>query len=349
MKLSVLYTCNELYAHFAGVSIHSLLYSNRDAETIDIYLVVDQVSEETLSKLHEEVSRFGPTRRLLVVDGEPYILQMQAGMIPTYRGFYTANLRLFFETYIAPDCERLLYLDCDTVVVGSLQELFSLDMGACAAAVVRESIAGSYPSHIGFSENDAYFNSGVIYVNVPNWKAGKYTEKLFGMMNDPGHCYVNPDQDLLNILLKGQLVWLSPRYNLQPSHLVYSDRAYFHCFPGKNYYTGAEIEDARKRPVILHTYRFCGQFPWHRRSVHPAAAVWKKNLAESVFAGTAPIPNTGMLFAVERMLYHVLPKGFFLRVFKTVQKWAFRRKSERLQKEWRAGKGGLCQTSSKSS
>ena len=118
MKYSVLYACNEAYSPFAGVSIHSLLSSNRDAEEIDIYLVTDEVSEKTLKKLQSEVGSFGAGRRLLVVDAAPYIREMQAGIIPMYRGSYTTNLRLFFEKFIQPDCERLLYLACDIVLAG---------------------------------------------------------------------------------------------------------------------------------------------------------------------------------------------------------------------------------------
>ena len=59
MKYSVLYACNEAYSPFAGVSIHSLLSSNRDAEEIDIYLVTDEVSEKTLQKLQSRLFRSG--------------------------------------------------------------------------------------------------------------------------------------------------------------------------------------------------------------------------------------------------------------------------------------------------
>lgn len=336
MKYSVLYACNEAYSPFAGVSIHSLLSSNRDAEEIDIYLVTDEVSEKTLKKLQSEVGSFGAGRRLLVVDAAPYIREMQAGIIPMYRGSYTTNLRLFFEKFIQPDCERLLYLDCDIVLAGSLAGLFSANLGEAPAAVVQESIAGVYPYEIGFSAGDPYFNAGVFFIHVPNWKKQHCTERLFEMMNDPRHRYMNPDQDLLNILLKNRVHWLLPQYNLQPAHLAYSDRAYFRRYGKKCYYSKEEIDFSRKNPVIYHTYRFCGQFPWHKNSVHPAREIWLKNKAESVFADHPPVPNKGAIFVVERALYRLLPRSVFLWIFSLAQRQQFRAAEKRMQKELRA-------------
>ena len=334
MKYSVLYACNEDYASFAGVSIHSLLSANRDAAEINIYLVTDNVCAKTIEKLQKEVSSFGQGRHLLIVDAAPYIREMQAGIIPMYRGSYAANLRLFFERFIQPDCERLLYLDCDTVVAGSLSGLFLTDFGEAPAAAVQESITGTYPRLIGFSSGDPYFNSGVFFIHVPNWKKQHCTEKLIGMMNTPEIRYMNPDQDLLNILLKGSILWLPPRYNFQPAHLAYPDKAYFRTYGKKCYYSREEIVFSRENPVIYHTYRFCGQFPWHKNSVHPAREIWLKNKEESVFSDCLPVPNTGVAFALERALYRVLPRGVFLRIFAMAQRWQFRAFRKRAQREW---------------
>ena len=40
--------------------------------------------------------------------------------------------------------------------------------------------------------------------------------------------------------------------------------------------TDEELEQARQNPVILHAYRFLGDFPWHKGNKHPANALFDK-------------------------------------------------------------------------
>ncbi len=320
-KLNVLYTCDDLYAPFAGVSIHSLLTSNSDIEEIDIYVICDRVSDTNKNKLCEEVSSFGDTRHLILIDGAPLVEKLKELNVPCYRNSYAANFRLFMQSIVKPDAETLLYLDCDTLVVSSLKDLLELDFQGKPAAVAKESIVGEYKKHIGFEDKDSYLNSGVIFFHIENWAKHQCSEKLLSMLKSASKIYLNPDQDYLNLILKDNSIILSPRYNLQPSHMVFSTKSYFRNYPSSHYYSEQEISASVKNPVILHTYRFCGQFPWHKNSIHPQVKLWRKNLLESKFKDLEPLESRGAEFVLERFLYRILPKSWFLAGFARFQRY----------------------------
>ena len=313
MKLNVLYTFDNLYAPYAGISIHSLLCACTDISEIHIYCIGIHVSPENYQKIQAEIDQAGVGRYLHIVDGMPIVNKLKSLAIPTYRNSYAANLRLFFEDVVEPDYQTVLYLDCDTLVTRSLRELLSLDFGDAPVAVVRESLCGDYYKALSFDECHRYFNSGVILF-TSEWKRGQYTKKLLTMIQEAPIFTMNPDQDYLNVLLKDSLFLLPPKYNFQPIHLAYKDRYYFQYYP-KNYYTQEELEESRENTVILHTYRFCGQFPWHKHSVHPSSDLWLQNKNNSTFADLAPVTNHGIIFALERILYRLLPRKCFLRFF----------------------------------
>lgn len=338
MRLNALYAFDNAYAPFAGVSIHSLINACSDIPEIHVYCVTVNVSDENIEKLRAEVSGAGEGRELHLIDGEPIVEKIKKLPIATYRNSYAPNIRFFFEDFVPDDQNPVLYLDCDTIVSGSLKELISTDFGTSPAAVVRESICGKYYKVISLGEGHRYFNSGIILF-TPEWRKQKYTERLMKMMIESPIWTMNPDQDYLNLLLADSLYLLPAKYNFQPVHCAFDEKQYFRCYPRSNYYTEQEIAESRGEVVIYHMYRFCGQFPWHEGSIHPGVELWRQSKATSSFSDLEPIPNGGGLFAFERILYKILPKRVFLRIFATMHALYSNRQVKLAQRRGRENNG----------
>ena len=312
--LNVLYACDENYAPFAGISMFSLFENNRELDRIRVYLVSDNVSKNSLSRLVAQAEKFG--RELVIVDAAGIIETIKKLNIPSYRGSYTTNFRMFFHTFVADDVDKLLYIDCDTIVTASLAPLLSINMQGKAVAVVRDSLTTSYKTLVGLDETDDYFNAGITFIDVRVWKEKNITERLLDHIQNVRSRYCNPDQDLLNIVLRNEKYILPPEYNFQPSHRAFSDKTYFACYHHKSYYSTEELENARKNPVILHTYRFIGDFPWHKGNVHPDNFVFDDYMNRSPWADYEKKPaHRGLIFAVEKLMFRLLPKRLFLKIF----------------------------------
>lgn len=329
--LNVLYTSNNNYAQHSGVSICSLLENNRHIDNITIYYVYDNLTDDNLEKLKRQVHDYGENREIRFINGQEHIDKMKQMGVHGYRSSHAPNLRLFFDEYIDNSVERLLYLDSDTIVLGSLFPLLQLDFQDKCAAVICDSIGSNYKRYIGFQEDQPYFNSGVILFHVDNWFKNNCKQSLLKYMNTPGMMHTSPDQDYLNLVLKDKLYILPPEYNLQPFHLVYKDSIYFSNY-SKIYYSGKQLDDARAKPVIVHTFRFLGQFPWHKNNLHPSKALYKKYLGLSEWAGSDEETNSKFIFSLERIIYRILPRRVFLKVFVTLQGIYFHYKERMTQK-----------------
>ena len=57
--LYALYTCDENYAPYAGISMNSLFENNRELEHICVYLVEDSVSEENKKRFIDQAEKYG--------------------------------------------------------------------------------------------------------------------------------------------------------------------------------------------------------------------------------------------------------------------------------------------------
>ena len=330
-ELNVLYAFDNNYAPFGGTSIFSLLENNKGIERIRIFAVMDNVSDENRRRLEKTVSDYG--RELIIVDGAEFATLMEQLGVPMYRGSYATHYRKFFQLFLPDDVERLLYIDSDSVVLGDLSDLINLDFQGKCVAVVEDAFGGRYKKLLGFKTDEIYFNAGVTFIDTVAWKERDYSNKLVDYIKNVRAKFVNPDQDLFNMVLKNDTVLLPLEYNFMPAHRAYSDKVFFRCYPREGYYTEAEIEHARQNPKIIHAYRFLGDFPWHKGNYHPDNEVFDYYLRKSEWADYIKKPsNKGIIFKIEKMMYKCMPKGLFLFIFLKYTNKATKRKNEELKK-----------------
>lgn len=326
-KISVLYGCNDPYAPFVGVSICSLLENNKKSNEIDIYVMSDEISEDNISRLKKQVQSYGVGRTIKVVDSVSIIEEFKATGVPDYRGSYAAFLRLAFEKAVDESVDRLLYLDSDTIVVGDLSPLFEMDLGDNCIGAVADCLGDMVKPLIDFEKNDFYLNSGVLLINVPAWKRDNITGKIIEMIKEGK--LTNPsggDQEYILYATKDKIKVLDPKYNLQPFHMEYSNKQYFKVYAQEGYYSEPVLEDSINNPVILHTFRYLGRFPFHKDNIHPAKAEFEKYKALSQWADMeAQIKEIPLFIKFEIVLYRILPKTLFLRIFRMVQTMVLKR------------------------
>lgn len=315
MRLNLLYQFNEKYAPYAGVSITSVLVNNLQAEEIRIYILGEDLTEESKRKLQNLAEKY--QRNLMFLDSEKLILKMKALDMPTYRGSYAANMRLFLDEVLDEAVDRVLYLDADTVVNTGLDELFTLDMHGKTIGMVLDSLGESHKEQIGLSAEDEYFNSGVILFDMKKWRGNRYSERIVRHVIEKRSHYPAPDQDLLNVICKGDILCLNAEYNLQPVHAVFPDKQYMRIMHPQTYYSAENLIEARKKVTIYHCFRFLGEFPWHRNNVHPYNDVFDYYLRQSPWSDYQKVmEDTGVVLKVEKVLYRILPKSVFLFIFK---------------------------------
>ena len=293
----------------------SLLENNRHIDDICIYILGEDLSHFSKERFRMLSAKYGC--RLLFVQTESLISLMKEMHMPSYRGSYAANMRLFLSFILNEDIDRVLYLDADTIVVGRLDPLINLDMGDHPMAMCLDSLVRKHKKRLQFDMADFYYNSGVILFSMNKWREKHCSERIADHVRNVRAWYASPDQDLINVVLKGEILKLSPRYNIQPAYLAFSIRSYFQTFGGKGFYTPEEIRSGITSPVIYHFFRFVGEFPWHRNNVHPDNDIFDKYLALSPWNDYVKQPaDNGILLRIEKFLYKRLPRFIFIRLFR---------------------------------
>jgi lipopolysaccharide biosynthesis glycosyltransferase len=165
--------------------------------------------------------------------------------------------RIFLPNLVA-DADRVLYLDVDTIVVDSLEPLWTTELADDYLAAVTNVIELHQlhrPESLGLPGPDAYFNSGVLLMNLDAMRRDGCTDMLARFARERSRELLWPDQDTLNVVLGGRRVALHPRWNCMNAILY---------FPWSEEVFGAgALEEAHRNPGIRHFEGPSFNKPWH--------------------------------------------------------------------------------------
>ena len=162
--------------------------------------------------------------------------------------------RIFAAQFLPDDLERILYLDTDTIVIRSLEELYRKPFeGASyiACTHVRALFNKMNCLRLGITEDVPYLNTGVMLLNLPKLRQQQTTEDVLAFVSDKKNRLLLPDQDIISALYGQSIIPLDPiQYNMTEKLFT------FHRFNGD----GMTLDDVRQRSAVIH---YCGRNkPW---------------------------------------------------------------------------------------
>ncbi len=250
---------DENYQFGVAISATSLLIHNQHIRFC-FHIFLDTVSDHYFEKMRQLAKSFNI--RIVIYTVSPEIFSK----LPCTRIWsYAMYFRLLGFEYLSRSCPKVLYLDADVVCKESIDELHQLEFGNKVAAVVKDisSTQSKSIKKLGMEHlvDLEYFNSGVMYVDLEKWRYGDFTNKVLDLLFDPniGGKVKYPDQDALNIIMNGKLIYLSGRYNkIYSLKNELSDK-------GHSLY----LNTIKKDTVFIHYTGITK--PWHKWADYPSA------------------------------------------------------------------------------
>lgn len=105
--------------------------------------------------------------------------------------------------------DRVLYVDTDVLCINDASELFSMDLQNKIALVEKDATSKpnmrvSYCPKIGMKETN-YFNAGVMLIQIQPYIAADIGYKAMKLASSNSYPFM--DQDVLNILLEGKVIF----------------------------------------------------------------------------------------------------------------------------------------------
>lgn len=268
--MNVVYSSSDSYAPIAGTSICSLLENNQDAAKIEIYLIDNNISTDNKEKLKNMVQRYG--RELIFVSHVD--LNKKANLeIEVGRWNISTFYRLFLCSILPDNVDRAIFLDCDTIVRHSLNELWSMDLEDKIVAAVDDCRSDQYKLELGLSPDNTYTNNGVLLLDLKRWRELNVEKDFleYIVQNNGDITYV--DQGVLNGVLskKGLVKVIHTKYNAMTVFFDFNYKNLLKVRRPEHHLSYQEYKEAVSDPYIVH-FTSCflsGTRPWNEKNNHP--------------------------------------------------------------------------------
>ncbi|KJJ70736.1 MULTISPECIES: glycosyltransferase family 8 protein [Clostridia] len=263
--MNILYTCDNNYVWLMGISMLSLFENNKKADKIIVYLFSEHIAIDNQNRLKSIAYLYG--RECIIID-LPELDIPKA--LCSLRWPKSAFSRLYSAELLPKEIYKILYIDCDTIILGSLAELWEMNVDEYTVFGVKDCIGLNYRRNIGLDTHSLYINAGVLLLNLEKLRMFRITALIDGFLKSYGNTIHYADQDILNGMFNGKFGILPSKYNVMTLEFMYNYteiRAIRHPI---NYYSREEIKNAIEHPCITHfTTCMLNIRPWFRNSTHP--------------------------------------------------------------------------------
>lgn len=270
-KINVCYASSNEYAPYTGVSLFSCLENN--AAIVDkVFLLSFGIQNDNIQKFREIVSSYH--RELILIDAVPVLKPIFARIhLDAFRGSYATFSRAFISYLLPEEIDNVLYIDSDTIVDGSVEDIRNLRMftpdKVFAAVIGTNQYFPNNSELVLENGNKTYYQAGVMFFDLNNWRKYQCSERIEDYVLKHSSSYTNADQTVINNVIEEQLIVpLHPKFNYW-GHIFRGARFWYQMSLG-GFWSKDIILEAMEHPVIIH-YKGNVVHPWRRGSISPLA------------------------------------------------------------------------------
>lgn len=270
MKMNILYSADDLYSKLVLVSLKSVFMNNIDAEEINVYIVEDGIKEENRSLIRDLGNNYKRNIQFIPL-AEKYtkVYSTIAGRARAAAAVYSY---CYIQDILPQNINKVLLLEGDCLVLGSLKELYETDLTGCYFAAVDDLQSKWMKKKLGINPDSPYVNSGVVLFNLKEMRRDNFSEKITTILQEGNSEFFYEAQDELNVLSEGKVKVLPPKYNGMTA--VYLFDKYENMLRYRRPSTKCtkeEFYEAKEHPVIVHftKNRIIQPRPWIEECTHP--------------------------------------------------------------------------------
>jgi len=246
-NMNILVTLDENYLPHLNTMLFSLLHSNPE-QNFTVYLLHASIQEEALTRTKQILGNAG---ELVSVPAKDIGLENAP---TTSRYPQEIYYRIFAAKYLPEQVDRVLYLDPDIIINGSVAALYNTpldDYYFAAASHIGPVLHKVNELRLDMDEDSPYINSGVMLMNLERLRQEQNFDEVFDFIERRKSFLMLPDQDIISSLYGTKILALdSFRYNM--TEVLYKQHAPFE--------KSLNLDWIRSNSVVIH---YCGRNkPW---------------------------------------------------------------------------------------
>lgn len=219
--IPVFFSSDDNYVPFLAVAITSLLENASKDYNYDIIILNTGINKENKKKIEKLKNS---NANIKFVDVKHKIENIVGKLESRLRDYYSLSIyyRLFIPSMF-PEYKKAIYLDADITLIDDISKLYNEDIEGYLVGAISDEVISTderfaiYTTEALGIEPKYYFNSGVLLMNLEEFKKQKIEEKFIYLLEKYNFDVVAPDQDYLNVLCKGKVKYIDRGWDRMPN------------------------------------------------------------------------------------------------------------------------------------
>ena len=311
--MNILYTLNDNFVPQVGTALLSVCENNKDLD-IHFYILSYGIKSNNKKKLENLVKKYKKEIDIIEADD--------------LRKFFTFDfdtggwnsvilLRLLMGEILPKSVEKIIYMDGDTIVRGSLKELWDTNLEGKTLGMSIEPTIDKERIKTLDIDGYPYYNSGVLLVDLKRWRKINASKKIFDYYKKHDGKLFAADQDAINGALKEEILTISPKYNFYNIYNQYSYNFLKKQMKPLSYISKDIYMEAVNNPVIIH---YLGEErPWRKGNTHKYKNDYIKYLSKTPWKDT-PLEEGWILYFICFRIFNIVTKPFPSLRLRTINK-----------------------------
>ena len=216
--INVIFAVDDNYVNYLLVTIASIIDNAKNEK----YNYKFNILHDGLNKKSKKKLKKIANKRFKVVfynvSGSLYQLESRFKV----RDYYT--LTTYYRLLIPNNfffLDKVIYLDCDIVVLDDLANLYQIDIKVNLVGAVKDASVQLIDEFMYYTKNalnidkERYFNAGVLLMNLKEMRSFHLLRRVLELSKTMVF-KVAQDQDLMNVICKDRVYYLPDSWNVMP-------------------------------------------------------------------------------------------------------------------------------------
>ncbi len=222
--IPIFFTIDNGYAPYASCAIQSIITNSSKDYNYRIIILHQELTEENKEKLSNIVKENNNFEIIFreMKDSFKDITDREENRLRCDYFTLTIYFRLFIPDMFK-EYDKAIYIDSDIIVLGDISKLYNLDLGDNLIGASTDHSVQNIPEFIKYMEKaigvnrKEYINSGVLLMNLKKMREKNFANKFLELLNKYHFYCIAPDQDYLNAMCNGQILYLGEEWDAMPN------------------------------------------------------------------------------------------------------------------------------------
>ena len=220
-QIPIFFSTDDNYIPYLDVAISSLIANASKEYTYRFVILNTGLDSGNMEKIQKN-RRDG--FEIDFIDISPYVESIKSHFKNVYHFSVATYYRLFIAS-LFPQYDKIIYLDCDIVVLGDISKLYNTELGDSILGAAPEQYVQNTPEFRYYAETalgldpDKYVNAGVLIRNLKEFRRCNIEQRFVKLITEYDFDLLDPDQAYLNYLCRDKIYTLPNGWNKEPMPL----------------------------------------------------------------------------------------------------------------------------------